>query len=190
LLAENDVNARVEGIRDLQAQAVAEHGEGDYVPIVWLAYWTFRLMIGFGVVSMLLAGLVLVQMWRGRLPESRRLLRLSCWGALLPLGANAAGWIFTETARQPWLVFGILKTEDGISPGVSVTEVAGTLIGSTLIYAVLGFVAVRLFLRIGRQGPLSPSSDADPWLSPVPSTATDPDGRAASPFSSTDRGAP
>jgi cytochrome d ubiquinol oxidase subunit I len=190
LLAENDVNARVEGIRDLQAQAVAEHGEGDYVPIVWLAYWTFRLMIGFGIVSMLLAGLVLVQIWRGRLPESHRLLRLSCWGALLPLGANAAGWIFTETARQPWLVFGILKTEDGISPGVSVTEVAGN---AGRLDADLRPARVRGRAPVPAHrpsGPLSPSSDADPWLSPVPSTATDPDGRAASPFSSTDRGAP
>jgi cytochrome d ubiquinol oxidase subunit I len=183
LLAENDPTATVEGIRDLQAQAVAEHGEGDYVPVVWLAYWTFRLMIGFGVLSMLLAGLVLLQLWRGRLEQSRRLLRLSGWAALLPLGANAAGWIFTETARQPWLVYGILKTEDGISPGVSLTEVAATLVGSTLLYAALGAVAVRLFLRIGRQGPTTPT-DADPWLTPSPHpvrAAADPDGTATEP---------
>ena len=183
LLAENDPTATVEGIRDLQAKAVAEHGEGDYVPTVWLAYWTFRLMIGFGVLSMLLAGLVLVQLWRGRLPESPRLLRVSAWAALLPLGANAAGWVFTETARQPWLVYGILKTEDGVSPGVSVTEVAATLVGSTLLYAALGVVAVRLFLRIGRQGPTTPT-DGDPWLTPAPHptrTATDPDGTAPEP---------
>jgi cytochrome bd ubiquinol oxidase subunit I len=180
LLAENDPSARVEGIRDLQAQAVAEHGEGDYVPTVWLAYWTFRLMIGFGVLSMLLAGLVLLQLWRGRLLESRRLLRVAGWAALLPLAANAAGWIFTETARQPWLVFGILKTEDGISPGVSVTEVASTLVGSTLLYAGLGLVAVRLFLRIGRQGPTTPT-DGDPWLTPVPTRTADPDGTAPEP---------
>jgi len=183
ILAENDPNATVEGIRDLQAQAVAEHGEGDYVPVVWLAYWTFRLMIGFGVLSMLLAGLVLLQLWRGRLLEDRRLLRLAGWAALLPLGANAAGWIFTETARQPWLVFGILKTEDGVSPGTSLVEVAGTLVGSTLLYAGLGWIAVRLFLRIGRQGPPTTPVDGDPWLTRSPDTTrtAGPDGTESEP---------
>jgi cytochrome bd ubiquinol oxidase subunit I len=167
ILAANDPNATVEGINDLQAQAVAEHGDGSYVPVVWLAYWSFRLMIGLGVLSALLAAAVLWQARRGRLSASPRLLRVAGWAALLPFLANSAGWIFTETARQPWIVFGILKTEDAVSPGVSVWEVGGTLLGSTLLYALLGVVALRLFLRIGRQGPAGiPITDDDPWLHP------------------------
>jgi cytochrome bd ubiquinol oxidase subunit I len=166
-LATNSPNGTVEGINDLQAKAVAEHGEGSYVPVVWLAYWSFRLMIGFGAVSFLLAAAVLWQRRRGRLESSTRLLRWAAWGAVLPFLANTAGWIFTETARQPWIVFGVLKTEDAISPGVSALEVGGTLVGSTLLYALLGVVALRLFLKIGRQGPAgTPPTDDDPWLHP------------------------
>ena len=167
LLAENDPKAEVLGIRDLQADSESRFGEGDYVPSIWLAYWAFRLMIGLGVVSMLLATVVLWRQRRGRNLGDGRLLKIAGWAALLPFAANAAGWIFTETARQPWLVYGVLKTEDGLSPGVSTTEVASTLIGSTLLYAGLGFIAVRIFLKISRQGPITPASDADPWLAPA-----------------------
>ena len=165
LLAHNRPSATVEGVVDVQADSVAKFGPGSYVPVVWMAYWSFRLMIGFGVLSALVALLVLVQARRRKLVPASRLLRLTCWAALLPLAANSAGWIFTETARQPWLVYGVLRTRDGISVGPGSGNVLATLIGFTLLYAGLGLVAVRLFLRIGREGPVeSGDLDSDPWL--------------------------
>ena len=137
-------------------------------------------MIGLGAVSMLLVAIVLWRQRRGRVLADRRLLKVAGWAGLLPFAANAAGWIFTETARQPWLVYGVLKTEDGLSPGVSTTEVASTLVGSTLLYAGLGFIALRIFLKISRQGPITPVSDADPWLSP-PDHRPDPEQSAPEP---------
>ena len=167
ILADNDPAATVEGVVDVQADAVARFGPGSYVPVVWLAYWCFRLMIGFGVLAALLALVVLVQSGRHRLEDSPRLLRLAVWGALLPFAANSAGWLFTETARQPWLVYGVLRTADGVSVGPGSGHVLATLVGFTLLYAGLGLVAVRLFLRIGKQGPVEPDQpDADPWLHP------------------------
>ena len=167
ILAENDPGATVEGILDVQADEVAAYGPGSYVPVVWLAYWMFRLMIGFGVLSSLVALLVLWRSRKGRTPDPR-VLWLGVWGAGLPFLANTAGWLFTETARQPWLVYGVLRTRDGVSAGVGTGEVLASLIAFTLLYAALGVVAVRLFLRIGRRGPQDDeyADGKDPWLDP------------------------
>jgi len=167
VLAGNSPATRVEGVVDVQADSAARYGPGSYVPVVWLAYWSFRLMIGFGVLSSLVALVVLVQSRRRRLEASPRLLRLVGWATLLPFAANSAGWIFTETARQPWLVYGVLRTRDGVSVGPGSGHVLATLVGFTLLYAGLGLVAVRLFLRIGREGPAgSDDPTSDPWLRP------------------------
>ncbi len=153
ILAHNRPSSTVEGITDVQAASIAKYGPGSYVPVVWMAYWFFRLMMGFGILSALLALAVLVQIRRRKLLDSPRLLFLAVWAAALPLLANSAGWLFTETARQPWLVYGLLKTRDGVSVGVGSGHVLATLVGFTLLYAGLGVVALRLFLQIGRQGP-------------------------------------
>jgi cytochrome bd ubiquinol oxidase subunit I len=123
-MATADPNGTVEGINDLQAQSVQRYGEGDYVPYVPVTYWSFRLMIGFGALAMLVA---LVALWatrRGRQPTSRLLWFGATATVALPLLANSFGWIFTELGRQPWTVFGVFKTSESVSPGVSAGEVA------------------------------------------------------------------
>ncbi|MEV0591447.1 cytochrome ubiquinol oxidase subunit I [Nonomuraea cavernae] len=167
LLSTNTLDGKVEGINDIQARYEALYGPGDYRPIVGLAYWSFRLMIGFGMLAALaaLAGLWLTR--RGRLPASRWPYRLAIVGIGLPFLANTLGWIFTEMGRQPWTVFGLMRTAAAVSPGVDVTEVAITLVGFTLVYAVLAFIEVRLllkFIRIGPQEEQEPDS-AVPALS-------------------------
>ncbi|MEU8251324.1 cytochrome ubiquinol oxidase subunit I [Nonomuraea sp. NPDC048916] len=167
LLSTNTLDGEVEGINDIQARYEALYGPGDYRPIVGLAYWSFRLMIGFGVLAALaaLGGLWLTR--RGRLPASRWPYRLAIVGIGLPFLANALGWIFTEMGRQPWTVFGLMRTAAAVSPGVDVTEVAITLVGFTLVYAVLAVIEVRLllkFIRIGPQEEQEPD-DAVPALS-------------------------
>lgn len=71
----------------------------------------------------------------------------------LPFLANSLGWIFTEMGRQPWTVFGLMRTAAAVSPGVDVVEVAITLAGFTLVYAVLAVIEVRLLLKYIRIGP-------------------------------------
>ena len=153
ILASNDPNATVEGINDVQAAEVAAYGPGSYVPVVWLAYWSFRLMIGLGVLAGLIAVAAAVQRRRGKLSSSPRLLRIATWTVALPLAANSMGWLFTETARQPWLVYGLLRTSDGISTTVSAGFVLFTLVLFTGLYGLLGVICFRIVRRIAIAGP-------------------------------------
>ena len=91
-------------------------GPGSYIPMVPVAFWTFRAMIGAGVLAMLLAALYLWRTRRGHHPGTW-LVRTALLLPLLPAAANSLGWIFTETARQPWIAFGLSKVADGISSG-------------------------------------------------------------------------
>jgi cytochrome d ubiquinol oxidase subunit I len=153
ILATNHPGGHVAGINDVQAAEAAAYGPGDYTPVVGLAYWSFRLMIGLGVLAGLVAAAMAVQWRRGRLAGSRWLLRAGVWLVALPLLANSFGWIFTETARQPWLVYGLLRTQDGVSPNVSAGAVAATLVGFTALYGVLGVICFRITRRIAQAGP-------------------------------------
>ena len=153
ILAKNRPGATVKGINQVQAAEAAKYGAGSYVPVVWMAYWFFRLMIGFGVLAGLIGLAVLAQWRRGRLTTSPRLLRIATWTVTLPLLANTAGWLFTETARQPWLVYGLLKTSSGVSPNVSNGFVLTTLILFSGLYGVLGVICFRVVRRIAMAGP-------------------------------------
>ncbi len=151
-LAEGDFDATVEGINDLQAAYEAKYGPGDYTPNIPLTYWTFRLMIGIG---MLAAAIALWALWatrRNKTPRSRLLALAAVLVPLMPLAANSFGWIFTEMGRQPWIVFGLMPTAAGVSPGVSAGEVLATLIGFTLVYGILAVIEVKLLLRTIRAG--------------------------------------
>ncbi len=167
ILATNHPGGTVKGINAVQAEEVARYGPGNYVPVVGVTYWAFRLMIGFGVLAGLIAFLVLVQWRRGRLTDSRWLLKAATWTVALPLLANTAGWLFTEMGRQPWLVYGLLKTSAGVSTNVSNATVAITLIGFSALYGVLGVIAARLFIRTARQGPAAVVAGGDGYGGPA-----------------------
>jgi cytochrome d ubiquinol oxidase subunit I len=151
-LGQGDVNATVEGVNDLQARYSAQYGAGSYSPIIPVTYWSFRLMIGFGLLAALVAAWALWTHRKGRRPTSRWLLRAGLVLPLLPLAANAFGWIFTEMGRQPWIVFGEMLTRDGVSRTVSAGEVATSLGGFTLLYGLLAVVEVKLLLRFIKPG--------------------------------------
>lgn len=152
-LAHNDANSTVEGINDVNASEQARYGPGDYRPVIPLAYWSFRLMVGLGVV---LTAFCMVGLWftrRGGLLQHRRFLLWSVPVMCLPFAANSIGWIFTETARQPWVVYGILRTRDAVSPTVPAGSVLTTLVGFTALYAVLAVIEFRLMYRYAAAGP-------------------------------------
>src|SRR5439155_9783326 len=134
--ATNHPGGTVKGINDVAAAEAGRYGgsKAGYIPVVWLAYWMFRLMIGLGVLAALIAVFLAIQWRRGKLTASDRLLRLATWTVALPLAANSAGWLFTETARQPWLVYGLLRTSDGVSTNVGSGLVLTTLVLFTAIY--------------------------------------------------------
>ena len=146
-LGKGSFDAEIEGVNDIQATYEAKYGPGDYTPNIPLTYWTFRLMIGVGMSAALAAIWVLWAFWRGRWPKSRWCGRLALLLPLTPLLGNSFGWIFTEMGRQPWIVFGLMPTSAGVSPGVSATEVLISLIGFTLVYGFLAVIEVRLLLK-------------------------------------------
>ena len=159
-LATGSFDGQVKGIDDLNAQYQQQYGPGDYRPMIAVTYWSFRLMIGFGMLAAAIALLGLWLMRRGRTPPGRRFYTVALWALPLPFLANSLGWIFTEMGRQPWLVFGRLKTEAGVSPSVTGGEVLASLIIFTLVYGVLAIVDVFLMMRYARSGPPI-ESDAD-----------------------------
>lgn len=159
-------DSEVKGVNNLNAEYQEEYGPGEYAPVVWIAYWSWRVMLGCGF---LLALFGLIGWWlnrKGKLEDSRRFLKFSMFAATVPFIASAAGWIFTEMGRQPWVVFGLLKTENANSPTVGSAEVWITLIGFTLLYGVLAVFAGKLFFKTAAKGPAKiEEGDADkPYL--------------------------
>jgi len=160
-LSTGSFDGEVEGINELRDRYEAEYGEDPgeryyaidgYVPHVAVTYWSFRLMIGLGMAAALI-GLVLLWLMRGGRELTHH--RWS-WAAvalpLLPVAGNSFGWIFTEMGRQPWIVFGVMTTEHGVSPGVSAGEAMTSLLALTAIYAVLMVIEVGLLLLTIRKG--------------------------------------
>jgi cytochrome d ubiquinol oxidase subunit I len=156
-LATGDPNGKVEGINDLQAQSEQLYGPGDYTPNAPVTYWTFRLMIGLGALAAAAAVWFLWAMRKGRLP-GRAAVITAILLPFMPLVANSLGWIFTEVGRQPWIVFGLMTTAAGVSPGTSTFEVGLTMVGFTILYGALALVEVGLLLRRIRAG--LPAADA------------------------------
>jgi cytochrome d ubiquinol oxidase subunit I len=163
-MSTGDFNGVVEGINDLEAMYDEKYGPGDYTPNVPLAYWSFRLMIGFGVIASLFVFLALWQMRRGGTPKGKWFGPAMYSLPFLPLLANSFGWIFTETARQPWAVFGLIKTEDGVSAVVSAGAVLFTMIVFTLLYGVLAFIEFGLILKVIKNGPTEELDYENPEL--------------------------
>ncbi|MGE3275538.1 MAG: cytochrome ubiquinol oxidase subunit I [Vicinamibacterales bacterium] len=151
-LAYNRFEGEVKGINELQQIAESQFGPGDYVPPVKWTYWTFRIMIGAGLLMLLAALWATADVWRDRVGGSRLLMRLLPAAIALPYIANSAGWIFTEIGRQPWIVFGLQRTVDAVSPTVTVAEVFTSLVGFTLLYGALMVADVFLLAKYARAG--------------------------------------
>ena len=151
-LAHNRFSGEVKGIKNLQEEYAARYGPGDYVPPVMWTYWNFRVMVGAGVLMLLLALWAVGAMLRERFETSPRLLALLVPAILLPFVGNSAGWIFTEIGRAPWIVFGVMRVELGVSPGVTAGEVLFTLVAFTLLYAALMAADLYLLAKFAKAG--------------------------------------
>jgi len=167
LLATNHWNGKVIGLSPLNAQYNKQFGPGNYVPNVFIQYWSMRTMAYLGVLVLLISLWGLWLLHRKTFATSRVFLWVAVWGAILPFLMNTAGWLLTESGRQPWIVQGIMLTKNGISPTVSTTWLWISLIGFIVLYGTLGTVDFLLMLRYSRkQLPPAPAeADAD---TPVP----------------------
>jgi cytochrome d ubiquinol oxidase subunit I len=137
----------------------------DYVPIVAVTYWGFRMMIGFGALAAFAAAVALWLTRKGTVPRSKWLSRLALTGILAPFVANSAGWIFTEMGRQPFVVApnpnpsgvdGVyMFTAAAVSPGVTAGELLFSLISLGTVYGVLMVIEVILLFKFVRGGTVS-----------------------------------
>ena len=147
LIATLSCDGTVQRINQVQAAQAAKNGPGSYTPVLWVTYWSFRIMVGMGILLLLISAWGL---WSARNPKfahTRWFSGIALIGIVLPMIANMSGWIFTEMGRQPWVVYGVMKTLRGVSPTVPFAEVLTTLVAFTAIYTVLGAVDAALMIR-------------------------------------------
>ncbi len=137
------------------------------MPNVFIQYWSMRVMAYAGVLVFLLGAYGLWLLRRQKLATSRRFLWIAIWAAVLPFLMNTAGWLLTESGRQPWIVQGIMLTKNGISSSVSTTSIWISLVVFVLLYATLATVDLMLMLKYSRQQlpPARAEADVD---APVP----------------------
>ncbi len=121
---------------------------------VSLLYYSYHIMVGLGTIFLAIMGLSFLLLWRGRLFRARWMLWILLLATPFPFIANTAGWFTTELGRQPWIVFGLLRTISGSSPVLSSGNVLFTLIGFAGMYLLLGLVYVLLVVFEMLRGPV------------------------------------
>lgn len=153
-LAYNSFEGEVKGIKDLQKEYELKYGRGNYIPSIITAYWSFRFMVGAGTLMLLVSIVALYKVMRESYTFSPLLGAIMFWSFLLPYIANSAGWILAEMGRQPWIVFGLLKTEDAVSPAsvVSSGELLLSIAAFFIIYGLLTIVDVFLLKKYAAAG--------------------------------------
>lgn len=152
ILAHNSLSGEVKGINNLQKEYESTYGMGDYVPPVAISYWTFRIMIGTGFLMLLLLLIAVFPAMKNKFNFKPAFLKFLIWAISLPLIASATGWIFTEVARQPWTVFGVMQTKNSVSPTVTPGEVLFSLIVFTLVYSILTWIEFTLLRKYAIAG--------------------------------------
>ena len=135
------------GMNEIQEHYEEKYGPGDYIPPVKTVFYSFRIMVMTGTIMVLVGLLGWFLSWKNRLEESPVLMKLMVFAISLPFIANSFGWLMTEMGRQPWVVFGVMKTEDAVSPTTTVGKVLFSLISFSSLYAILAGVCVYLFVR-------------------------------------------
>jgi cytochrome d ubiquinol oxidase subunit I len=142
LLAFNDPSATVQGLKDFPK---------DQRPPVMLTFISFRVMVGLGTLFIVLAGLAWLV--RNRLTDYPMLLKALVWTIPLPYLAHQFGWIVAEVGRQPWVVYGLMRTSEGVSPAVTSTQVGFSLAALVGMYLLLGAADIFLLFKYARKGP-------------------------------------
>ena len=141
MLAYHDFNAEVKGLKEWPASER---------PPVFLSFVSFRTMVALGMLMLLMS--ILAFWWRNKLDQYPWYLKLQLYALPLPWIAIQLGWTLTEVGRQPWIVYGMMKTQDAASP-IAASQVATTLVGFVLLYSLLALIDVFLITKFARRGP-------------------------------------
>ncbi|QAR33285.1 cytochrome ubiquinol oxidase subunit I [Geovibrio thiophilus] len=143
-MAFKEWNAEVTGLRDIPAK--------DRPPVTPV-FLGFRLMVGLGALFILLAGTALYYLRKGTLSNKKWLLRALLYSIPLPYIAAQLGWIVAEVGRQPWIVYGLMRTEDGVSVNLTTQQVAISLAGFFIFYGTLMLIDFYLLFKFSAKGP-------------------------------------
>ena len=169
LLATGTWNGEVEGSTSCRRADVQQYGHGNYVPNVFVQYWSMRVMAYLGSLMRCSRSGARGCCTAGSSTQSRVFLVVATWAVLAPFLMNTAGWMLTENGRQPWIVQGLMKTADGVSTSVSTTELAISIGALVAVYVLLGIVYLFLMLRYARRGlELEHADDEPDRRSPTP----------------------
>ena len=122
----------------------------DNIPLL---YYSYHVMVGLGTIFIAITVVAVFLLWRRKLFESRWMLWILMLATPFPFIANTAGWLTAELGRQPWLVYGLLRTQEGVSPLVSSGNVLFTLIGFAGMYLIMGLLYFVLMVREVAHGP-------------------------------------
>ena len=144
LLATHTPDGEVKGLKDFPK---------DERPPVWPVFLSFRLMVALGTLFILLALLATALSLKDKLERYPLFLKLLVLTIPLPYLANQFGWIVAEMGRQPWIVYGLMKTSDGVSRSISTGQVVFSLAGFVLLYGLLGAIDIYLLAKFARKGP-------------------------------------
>jgi cytochrome bd ubiquinol oxidase subunit I len=169
-LATGSFNGEVVGLNENQKTEQRHYGRGNYIPPVRAAYWSMRVMAGLGTLVFLVAAAGSLLYWRHRLERARWFLWAAVWAVPLPFLAALAGWVLTEVGRQPWIVYGLLRTADANSPSVGTTWLGISLGIFALLYGVLTVIDIILLRRYADPDRGAPT-EARPEELPAPAAS-------------------
>jgi cytochrome bd ubiquinol oxidase subunit I len=151
-LTKHDINAEIRGLRDFPP---------DERPPVLITSFAFKGMVGLGCVFILLTAIGWFK--RNKLLESPTYLKIMLYSIPLPYLAVQLGWLLTEIGRQPWIVYGLIRTSDAVSP-IATSQVAISLIGFVVVYSLLGIAGFSLIAKYAIKGP--DSDDTEEGIQP------------------------
>jgi len=143
------------GSFDSNVKGLSEYPPDQWPPNIELLYYSFHIMAGLGTLFIALMSLALFFLWRDRLMRARWLLWILMLAFPFPYIATAAGWMTTELGRQPWIIYGLMRTRDGASHLVHSGETVFTSLGFAGIFVILGFLFLYLVLREIDHGPVA-----------------------------------
>jgi cytochrome d ubiquinol oxidase subunit I len=141
-----DVHAQIKGINDFPAENL---------PPLWLTFVSFHNMVVLGLYFIAVTLSAYIQLCRKKLFETTWLLRLFVWSIPLPLVACQLGWMAAEVGRQPWIVYGLLRTSEAHSANVTAEEILFSIILFGLVYLLLGILYIYILVREVNHGPQS-----------------------------------
>ena len=143
-MAFHDVNGEVKGLKDFPK---------DMRPMVTPTFLSFRMMVGIGTFMIFASFIAIILSRRDNFVEKRAFLLVMVLAIPAPYLAQQFGWLVAELGRQPWLVYGVMKTADGVSKSVTATQVALSLLGFTVLYGILGAIDIYLLVKYAKKGP-------------------------------------